>query len=114
VYPQRGRSLEETIGEDITRKKNTLLKKGKKHKKGWGDKTYTSRRTPSTFFFSLLSLPPNLHKGRAPSSSPFFFVWNPRRRASLTFLLTGRFIFSFFTTERVQQGRSLLEGLGGL
>jgi hypothetical protein len=30
VYPQRGRSLEETIGEDITRKKNTLLKKGKK------------------------------------------------------------------------------------
>jgi hypothetical protein len=73
MYAQRGRSLEETIGEDITRKKNTLLKKGKKHKKGWGDKTYTNRRTPSTFFFSLLSLPPNLHKGRAPSSSPFFF-----------------------------------------
>jgi hypothetical protein len=93
VYPQRGRSLEETIGEDITRKKNTLLKKGKKHKKGWGDKTYTSRRTPSTFFFSLLSLPPNLHKGRAPSSSPFFFLFGipEDKHPSLSFSLVVSF-----------------------
>jgi hypothetical protein len=30
VYAQRGRSLEETIGEDITRKKKHITKKRKK------------------------------------------------------------------------------------